>query len=56
MPSPREIALQKNNKANFDDAVVEQAAKGSTLPAAPTYDINVSNPPAGPAPASGLKR
>jgi len=56
MPSPREIALQKNIKSNFDDAVVAKAAEGSTLPAAPTYETKVTNPPVGPAPASNLKR
>lgn len=56
MPSPREIALQRNNPANFDDSVVEQAADLSVLQAAPTYATKIVNPPAGPAPARNLKR
>lgn len=56
MPNPREIAKQKNIPGNFGESEVEAAAKNSDLPAAPTYQITVTNPPEGPVQATGLKR
>jgi hypothetical protein len=62
MPSPREIAKQKNDPSKFDGTVESYDAEAGT-PAgvapqgrAPDYAANPTNPPDPPPPAKNLKR
>lgn len=62
MPSPRQIAQEKNDSANFSTGEVEayDAAAGTPPGVAPDgtpqdYRVNPVNPPEAPAPAKNLK-
>lgn len=62
MPSPREIAKQKNEGGNFDNSVESYDAVAGTPPGvAPQgkeedYLVHPTNPPEPSAPAKNLKR
>lgn len=62
MPSPRQIAEQKNSPGNFDRTVestydAEAGTPKGVAPqgALPDYGVNVVNPPEPAAPAKNLK-
>lgn len=62
MPSPREIAKQKNDPSNFDPSVESyDAVAGAPAGVAPQgkeedYLVNPNNPPEPKVPAKNLKR
>ena len=62
MPTPREIALEKNDPSMFSDAEVGFDAEAGVPTAVAghaaerSYAVNPVNPPEPPAPAKNLKR
>ena len=62
MPSPRQIAEEKNEASNFDPSVEGYDAVAGTPPGvapqgkAEDYAADPTNPPERPAPAKNLKR
>jgi hypothetical protein len=62
MPSPRQIAIEKNRGENFDRGAADYDAVAGTPPglvresAEPSYNADPVNPPDPPAPVRNLKR
>lgn len=63
MPSPRQIAEQKNNSANFDSGIESEYDAEAGCPkgvapqgAPPDYAANPTNPAEPPAPAKNLSK